>query len=225
MEPRKYCVDDKLVIKSDKENMQRVYAIVIGMIGVVVCWVLSFGDDYFSYVIMAIPLILLGWAALTEWVSTNRVFIMEQEGCTVCFYGYKKFYLWNEFAVKRWENYTRYSYLKLPSGSDGKGYYREGVFFSKYSVNKSDSMTPMEYMLCRPMTSFCVNFYPEGITEGHGDYKSCCSGDFLHDIFYSNPRKLPEVYPVEKEVFVNYMKLWNVDIEGLSMDTDHIKYV
>ena len=145
---------------------------------------------------------------------------MEKRGCTVSFYHYRKFYTWEELAIKRWEKYCK---IQIFFGDPSDNNYNEGVFFSKYPVKKSKRKTPMNYIkMRRPWTCFCVNFYPYGITEGHGDYRTNPKRSLN---FFEMTGRWPEVYPVDKEVFVNYMKLWEVDIEGLSMDTENIRYV
>lgn len=219
MEKRQYGMDDKLIIKSDRKNMDKVFAFVIGWILVVPAWILSFGVSGRTYVEIPFFTLLLGIPALFEWVGVHRVLVMEKKGCTVCFYRYRKFYTWEELAIKRWEKYS-HTAMFLADPSDNN--YNEGVFFSKHPVKKSKRRTPMNYIeMKRPLTCFCVNFYPKGITEGHGDYQSRRAAGTASKA----PKRWPEKYPVDKEVFVNYMKLWEVDIEGLSMDTENIRYV
>lgn len=217
MKMKEYGINDKLVIKSDKENLESVVEVVVGLILASIGFLWSFGSAYGTYVCIGILTLMMGRAAIYDWISTNRVLIMEKSGCTVCFYHYKKFYKWDELVIKRWENYhhmwtTYYA-----------NQYYEGVFFSRYLVKKPKWMVPMDFIqIRRPMTCFCVNFYPYGIDEGNGDYHNQRKPN---SILLAPLGRLPEIYPVNKEIFVNYMKLWNVHIEGLSMDTENIKYV
>lgn len=214
MEPRKYCMDDKLIIKSDKDNMYIVLIFGIAVVGLIILWISSFGEADLFWVLM---IALLSRMALSEWIGTNRTFIMDKNGCMICFYRYKKFYSWDEFAIKRWENCNPRNGANCTDGYEIS--YFEGVIFSKYPFEKPKWMSPDEFIVfLRPLTCFCVHFYPYGITGGKGDYKSRRASD---TISLRKTIRKPEVYPVEKEVFVNYMKLWDVDIEGLSKDTGH----
>ena len=216
METRQYHIDDKLVINSEKDNMCVVLFYGIAVVGISIVWISSFGE------VNLILTFFLCWMALCEWIGKNRTFIMEKSGCTICFYHYKKFYTWEELAIKRWEDYTRYSYLK-PFLINRHEMYYEGIFFSRYPIRKPKWMLPVElFTIRRPMSCFCVNFYPYGITEEHGNY---CHPSTKELGLSAKKRREPEVYPVEKKVFINYMKLWNVDIEDLSLDIENIRYI
>lgn len=219
MEIYQYGMDDKLIIKSDRANMELViiYLVFLVLIDIGTVWTFGISLNIFTIFIILLSVFLIK-TALYEWIGINRTLIMEKDGCTVCFYRYRKFYAWDKLAIKRWENYS-------DMVSDvGVGYekaYYEGVFFSRDLVDKPKKITPNAFFRIRwPLTCFCVNFYPYGITKGYGDYSERRSTDSAFIL-----KRAPEVYPIDKEVFVNYMKLWEVDIEGLSMDTENIKYV
>lgn len=223
MEQRQYGMDDKLVIKSDKENEIIIAACSLIPIIYIFYFVgLSPNDTYWSFIFAIVVDIILAKVGLYMWIGSARTLIMEKEGCTVCFWRYRKFYAWNELAIKSWQNYKKGGYW-IPKLHINFEFYTEGVFFSKYPVKKSKLWMPFDIMLSRNlMSSFWVNFYPYGITDKNGNYHNPPKGV---SVLLGKRRRMPEIYPVEKEVFVNYMKLWNVDIEGLSLDIENIRYV
>ena len=87
-------------------------------------------------------------------------------------------------------------------------------------------MKPYSYCTyIRPLTSLYVNFYPLGIKEGQGDHKSQMAAymERTGEKVFLTPTDVTrkqEVYAADKFEFLQYMKKWGVEIEGLSkMDT------
>lgn len=211
-----YKADDQLVIRSDKENIT---SIVYVLVFAFVCFCICCGPKVFPFWAGGLFLILSIFA-LGEIITCGPVYVLEKNGITICFYRYKRFYQWDDFVIKRWENYTKWS--SAPNHTvhryKGKMYY-EGVLFSRYALKRNKTFGGYHFSI-KKLFSFLINFYPYGISPGHGDYHALRKNRW--DIF--GEERLPEYNAVEKEVFVNYMKLWGVEIEGLSMDTDNIRY-
>ena len=108
----------------------------------------SKGGDL-PFVIMMTILILgivLRYAA-----TVGKVVTLDSEGCTISFLFYRKKYLWNEFTVKRMENFEgAYSYKWKPG---------VGAVFSIRSLRRPKRMGPSEFcMLTSPLSSFFVCF-------------------------------------------------------------------
>lgn len=215
---------ERLIIQSDGGNLDVVIALMIPM-GAMFLFSIIMGivGGYLFIPFGLIGTLLLLADILKIWIATSRTIIMSREGCTVQFYHYRKYYQWGELAVKK---YVKGSF-QLEDFIQGFGqFYSEGIFFSKYSTTRFKWMKPYRYCVTiRPFSSFFVNFYPMGIWEGHGDHKS------QMEEYTAHTGKLPlctpmgvsrkqEVYPADKMEFLKYMRLWQVEIEGLSkMDT------
>ncbi|MCH5189495.1 MAG: hypothetical protein J1F37_02925 [Oscillospiraceae bacterium] len=116
----------------------------------------------------ALPLIIvmtiLILAFLLRYAATvGKVVILDSEGCTFSFMFYRKKYLWNEFTVKRLENFQgAYSYKQQPG---------VGAMFSIKPFHRPKWMGPSEFcMLTSPLSSFFVCFgigdvrYPNAYT-------------------------------------------------------------
>lgn len=233
---------ERLIFQSDYGNRDEI--IIWSLAGAAACSLIFIGiaeDGFHGFTWVAIIMNLVVWInPLLIWLATGKTIIMTREGCTVLFRRYRKHYRWEELSVKR--------YVKGAGQLDeGLGRcippnYREGVVFSKhkakpvrwtepYSRAKSSGwMRPYSYCVyVRPLTSFSVNFYPLGVKEGHGDFKSQIenyrkrTGKESFFIPIGVTRK-QEVYPADKFEFLNYMRLWQIDIEGLS-ESDTLLYM
>lgn len=229
---------EQLIIASDKDNLECSFLYLIITVGgsLFISWMIRSiydvyvihgrtKDDYIALILFEVAfgcfLFIMVRETLGTWIGTNRVLVMDESGCTVRFHQYQKHYQWDELAVKRYEKgkyRLDFDWMRL-----GSSYY-EGIFFSKYQSKKLRWMKPYDYCIhFRPLSSFYVNFYPLGISKGHGDYESQMNafkvytkgihqkGEKMPDI-----TRKPEVYPVDKDEFLNYMILWHVEIEGLS---------
>ena len=171
--------------------------------------------------VMTMAIILVN--PLTIWISTSRTFIMSEKGCTVLFHQYQKHYRWDELIIKRYVKGEDQLEESLHSYAPS---YMEGVFFTLHKAKCLKWMRPYRYCTyIRPFTSIFVNFYPLGVKEGKGDYKSqieaykARTGKKKVYVVMGVTRR-QEVYPADKFEFLQYMKKWGVEIEGLTeMDT------
>lgn len=222
-------MEDTLVIQSDKSCIEMIVLEIESMILLCIVFIVIQAYDGYNFVVSVVGIL---WVLFQTghtfgvWVGINRTLIMTAEGCTVRFYGYEKKYSWNELSVKR---YVKGSgkleeYVKLYGSS-----YNEGIFFSKHKPMFFKWMSPYNYcVFVRMMSSFFVNFYPLGVSKGHGDHESqmeeyaAAKGKKPFFTPIGVTRK-PEVYPVDKTEFLKYMTLWKVEIGGLS-EIDKLLY-
>ena len=121
-------------------------------------------------------------------ISTGRTFIMDEEGCTVCFWKYRKKYSWGELKTKRIEKHV------LPSMFRGRiscPYLKEAIF-APYKIRKPKVIRAELYSIFHPLSCIYINFALENDNWQTGRY-----------------------YEVEEATFRQKMKQWGVDfIEG-----------
>lgn len=126
-------------------------------------------------------------------IFLGRTFILDEEGCTVCFFRYRKKYRWDELEVKRIQNYL-YSFGQLAPHTGC-------VVLSPLSSCRSVKTDPMNYGLRHPLTFIFLQFRKEVTLKEKIDY-------------YPGAR----VYPVDEAEFREKMKLWNVELEEFFKD-------
>ena len=104
-------------------------------------------------------LTVLIFAVLLRWAATvGKVVILDPKGCTISFMGYRKHYLWSEFAVKRIEDFQNAHEYKQQSAA--------GAIFLKRPFRRPRWMGPGTFcMLKAPLSSFFVCF-----DSGHAVY-------------------------------------------------------
>ena len=83
--------------------------------------------------------------------AIGKVIILDSKGCTISFLFYRKTYSWNEFSIKRWENFRNaYSHKEEPE---------VGVMFSVKLFRRPQWIPPNQFcMLTAPLSSFFVCF-------------------------------------------------------------------
>ena len=87
------------------------------------------------------------------WVSVDRKLTMDENGCTVEFYGFKRYYKWEEFKVKQ---------IIDQRNSLGYDLYDKGVIFCKHKVRRPRWLKISKYCgLVHPWSIVYVNFIPE----------------------------------------------------------------
>ena len=121
-------------------------------------------------------------------IATGRTFILDQEGCTVLFWKYRKKYTWGELKTKRIESHH------LPSMLRGRytcPYLTEAIF-SPYRIHKPKLIRAGLYSLFHPFSCIYINFSNKDANYQHGRY-----------------------YEVEEATFRQKMKEWGVELEEL----------
>ena len=103
---------------------------------------------------------------INVWIAFGRTIIMSQDGCTVKFLFFQKFYRWEDFKTKRYE----YTENILPPFERGSPYTR-GILFSTRNISKKSSLKLATrcYFTPFPFSFIYVYFYPDNITERPSD--------------------------------------------------------
>lgn len=117
-------------------------------------------------------------------ISTGRTFIMDEDGCTVCFWKFRKKYTWEELKTRKIEKYT------LPSMLRGRLScpYTKEAFAAPYQVRKPRAIRSNLYSLFHPFSFIYINFSLDNEDWKTGRY-----------------------YEVEEGIFVQKMKDWGID--------------
>lgn len=121
---------------------------------------------------------------ILELISAGRTFIMDEEGCTVCFWRFRKKYTWTELRTKKIEEYY------LPSITDGKLRcpYTKEAFAAPYKIRKPRMIRSNLYSLLYPFSFIYVNFSLKNKNWKTGRY-----------------------YEIDEGIFRQKMKDWDVD--------------
>jgi len=139
--------------------------------------------------LFAPPLILISILLFIA-ISYERTVEMSDEGCTVRFLRYEKFYRWDELQVKRLANYDECHWGKR---SAGLIQYDEGAEFSPKPVKRRRSQPPQFYCQWHPLTYIYVNFRNKAAGEASKFSEHVCETD--------------------KESFLAQMAEWGVVLE------------
>lgn len=124
----------------------------------------------FSQVTAWVLTLLLATEIILTWIVTQHTLIMDEKGCTVLLWKYKRTYKWNDFAI-----------IRIEKCIDDN--YNEFAFFSLYLNRKARIKRPILYCkYCHPFTSFFVFFIPpEAKRLGSRMPETCAvdKGEFL----------------------------------------------
>lgn len=124
------------------------------------------------------------------WMTMDRTLIMDEEGCTVSFLGFRKKYLWKNLRIKRIERYY-YSNGAYNDYDDSRA-----IVFSVHRIHKPRWMQAYDYsFLIHPFSFFFVY---------------CPS---LHSDGKENKKRWYSLYEVNEREFLEQMKNWNVELE------------
>ena len=172
-----------MLIVRDK-NYNLYFAVYIFVcISLLLIYVYGFEDVSISFALLInSPAYLIGILGL---ISTGRTFIMNEEGCTVCFWKYRKKYTWGELKTKRIESHV------LPSMFRGSVFcpYLKEAIFAPYKIRKPKVIRADLYSIFHPFSCIYVNFAIEDEKWQTGRY-----------------------YEVEETTFKEKMKQWSVEL-------------
>ena len=172
-----------MVLKRDKYYKFQVFAYIFSFVCLSLIYVYGMQAPLCIALLINTPAYLL---IILSLISTGRTFIMDEEGCTVCFWKYCKKYTWKEMKTKKIESHD------LPSMLRGKftcPYTKEAIF-SPYRVHKPKSIRSWLYSLLHPLSCIYVNFSLENDSYELGRY-----------------------YEVDEKIFRQKMEQWGVQLE------------
>ena len=123
---------------------------------------------------------------ILDLISTGRTFIMDEDGCTVCFWKYRKKYLWNELKTKRIEKHSIPSIFKARYACP----YLDEAIFSPFVIHKPRFMRAAGYSCFHPVSCIYVHFRVGTDNWNLGRY-----------------------YEIEETVFRQKMEDWGIEME------------
>lgn len=171
-----------MVIERDKDYKIYVVAYVIASIVLLLLYIYGFNTSIGFAFLINIPVFLI---SILGSIAIGRTFIMDEEGCTVCFWKYRKKYAWEELKTRKIEEHH------LPSMFRGRyscPYLKEAIF-APHKIRKPKVIRAQLYSLFHPLSCVYINF-SIGDVPYHGRY-----------------------YEVDEVTFRQKMKEWGVDLE------------
>lgn len=122
------------------------------------------------------------------WIAVCRTFIFDRYGCTVKFLWLSKTY--------KWEHLKTMSYLDLSNCCRHGQPYKAGAIFCTRKIKKPRRIMPANYCtLVHPFCCIFVYFDPIMVRK-RGDLN------------------FPNIYAVEKDIFLKQLSEWNVKSSG-----------
>ncbi len=182
-----------MIVKSEKALWQWMayLTVVITLAALFIIYLMNdVGDLWFKifeYVLVGICYYII----LCMVIACGRTLILDEKGCTIRFWKYQKTYRWEEFKIKRMEDYR--DIYRAPKDQIP---YAAFVFFSVKNAHKPLGMQPDTYAVYFHPFSFSYFF-----VYFHVDY-GWCGGDIY--IGY---------YDVDEKEFLEKMQEWGVELE------------
>lgn len=121
-------------------------------------------------------------------VSVGKTIIMDEKGCTLKLWRYKKVYTWGELKEK---------YIEYCRGYVTEAPYSVTVIFSTQKLNKSKKMLP---------TNYNMFFHPFSFSFFYVYFK-------VEDMTWNYTSIYPDIYPVDEKEFLEKMQEWGVELE------------
>ena len=186
-----------MTIKRDKDYLFKMIVTWVGMAFLAVLYRFGLQMPIQTFLLLHSPLFLY---LLAFAVSYGRTFILDAEGCTVCFLWFRKHYCWDDLKTKRVERYPQFSLVK-----SGDCPYQKYVAYAPYQVHKPRWVKPLFYNILHPWSYIYFNFYiSDPNTKG-----------IFGPIIYRGRH-----YEIHEAEFLEKMRQWHVDLERLN-NTGH----
>ena len=169
-----------MVIKSSNEYT-KIFIVLICII--LMFWGIVFlAFDFGRITILVIALFLLAFS-FSFWISSTKILIMDESGCTVKVLFISHRYTWSELNIEMIDYAGMIGY---------RDPYRGGVIFYK-GKRRPKFLKPSSYsVFAHPLKFFHVNFEPEAP--------------------YNKGVYCPDLYSVSKDEFLEKMNEWGVKI-------------
>lgn len=128
------------------------------------------------YLVLFVPFVL----------ATGKTVSLTRDGCEIRFLFYRRTYSWDDFKVKRVENYSEVLSYKRT--------YDAGIFFSVSHLQRIRWMGPVEQSaISHPLKTFFVIFHMEAPNKAVAYY--------------------PIPYEVDKNSFINMLSQWGIVLQ------------
>ena len=173
------------MIIKSKGNNAIIFFSIIAIIVLFFIMIVTFGKD--CIFVTSLMSILLLLLTIRYWIATGKTIIINEYGCSISFLGYKREYRWCELETKYIEYYN--------NSIEYRTLYRGGVVFAEKEIKKPKWIKAATYsVFINPISVFFIYFKPE-----------------KPQLHY----KYPQIYEIEEGLFIDKMKEWKVDINGL----------
>ena len=184
-----------MIVKSEKALWQWMayLTVVITLAALFIIYLMNDVDDLWLKIVEYVLVGICYYIILCMVIVFGRTLILDEKGCTIRFWKYQKTYRWEEFKIKRMEDYRniyRSSTDQIPFSSV--------VFFSTKKLHKPDIMQFFTYNIFLRPFSFSFFYVYFKVEDMHW-------GGYL--VPY------PEIYPVDEKEFLEKMQEWGVELE------------
>ena len=185
-----------MIVKSDKETWRQI---------VIMFSCFTFGILLYSEGTIPIGFLCLFafcYYVLICWtITVGKTIVMDEKGCTLSLWKYQKTYAWDEFKLKRIEDYR-----DIYHSPTNQVPYSAYAIFSTKEIYRFKSMRPDTYNHWFHPFSFSF-FYVYYKVENMD-----CNG-YLH----------PNIYPVDEKEFMEKMQEWGIELEVYNAREERFK--
>ena len=150
-----------MTIKSEKILWKY---ILIAFVVILLLGIICITDGMFVFMMCGLSFYVLICTA----ISLGKTIILDEKGCTLCFWKYKKIYRWEEFKIKRMEDYR--DIYRAPTDQIP---YLAFVFFSVKNAHKPMKMEPDTYATFLHPFSFSYFFVYFHVDSAWSGGKRC----------------------------------------------------
>ena len=182
-----------MIVKSEKPLWQWIaYAtVVITLYALFIIYLMNDVDDLWLKIVEYVLVGICYYIILCMVIVFGRTLILDEKGCTIRFWKYQKTYRWEEFKIKRMEDYRDIS--RTPTDQIP---YSAFVFFSVKNWHKPMKMKPDTYATFLHPFSFSYFFV------------------YFHvDSAWSGRKRCIRYYDVDEKEFLEKMQEWGVELE------------
>lgn len=145
-------------------TIKRRQALCMNMIAYILCsstCTILFSTFELPIVIIILILMPIYLFSFTDLLSIGRTFILDETGCTVCMWKYRKKYTWEQLNTKIVIKYyipSMYSNSLYPS-------YETEIFFAPYKMHKPRMIRACIYRAFHPIRCIYIYFTPKNAEE------------------------------------------------------------
>ena len=182
-----------MIVKSEKALWQWMayLTVVITLAALFIIYLMNDVDDLWFKIIEYVLVGICYYIILCMVIACGRTLILDEKGCTIRFWKYQKTYRWEEFKIKRMEDYR--DIYRAPTDQIP---YSAFVFFSVKNAHKPMKMEPDTYATYLHPFSFSYFFV------------------YFHvDSAWSGGKRCIRYYDVDEKEFLEKMQEWGVELE------------
>ena len=183
-----------MTIKYNDDVKFTIFGLGFGILFAAALFFIKFYSDFNlpGKIFLIVFFALLAVFYLKSVISIGRTITLNENGCTICLFWYKKTYSWNEFSVKRIESY-REPITVIPRGN----FKWNGVILYPHKTIKLKKFNPEIYLLFFaffPFSYVFISLIPSKIERYQGSYAGL-------------------KFQANEDEFFSKMEEWNVYLE------------